>query len=455
MMSCAFNKHRPLNKCRLVNFLVNWTKDPNRINYQQRYSSDAIGNYEKSKTLKIGDEHFLKDAWTNVTPKILSLMNRKLHNKQYHPLQMIKQRIINYIQSQYCMESRQLFSIHDQINPLVSTAANFDSLLVPEDHPSRAKSDSYYINSSHMLRAHTSAHQAELIKMGLDKFLVVGDVYRRDEIDSTHYPIFHQIEGVRLVEEKYLYELSGNSDGSAVKGFEQGERNMYKQKNHSKEAVKLLEKNLKSCLLGLIKELFGTNIDYKWVDCYFPFTHPSWELEIQYQGKWLEVLGCGIIEQEILCNAGAQSKLGFAFGLGLERLAMILYQIPDIRLFWSNDSGFLTQFVTDDVNSKIIYCPISKHPQCVNDISFWLPLPQEGYVFSKNDFYDLIRSVGGDLIEQVECLDEFFHPKKKRQSQSYRITYRHMERTLTQKEVNELHREIENAASKNLHVLIR
>ena len=306
-----------------------------------------------------------------------------------------------------------------------------------------------------MLRAHTSAHQEELIKMGHDNFLVVGDVYRRDEIDSTHYPVFHQIEGVRLVDEKYLNELSDNLDVRAVKGFEQGERNSHKQKTHTKEAVKLLEESLKSCLLGLTKELFGPNIQYKWVDCYFPFTHPSWELEIQYQGNWLEVLGCGIIEQEILCNAGVQNKLGFAFGLGLERLAMILYQIPDIRLFWSTDSGFLSQFVTDDINSKIVYCPISKHPQCVNDISFWLPLPQNGYLFSKNDFYDLIRSVGGDLIEQVECYDEFYHPKKKRQSQSYRITYRHMERTLTQEEVNKLHCEIENAASKNLLVDIR
>ena len=110
------------------------------------------------------------------------------------------------------------------------------------------------------------------------------------------------------MDEKYLNELSENLDARAVKGFEQGERNSHKQKTHTKEAVKLLEESLKSCLLGLTKELFGPNIQYKWVDCYFPFTHPSWELEIQYQGKWLEVLGCGIIEQEILCNAGVQNK---------------------------------------------------------------------------------------------------------------------------------------------------
>ena len=222
----------------------------------------------------------------------------------------------------------------------------------------------------------------------------------------------------------------------------------------------MLEQDLKSCLLGLTQELFGPNIEYKWVECYFPFTHPSWELEIFYNGKWLEVLGCGIMEQEILFNSGAQDRLGFAFGLGLERLAMILYQIPDIRLFWSNDSGFLNQFVTDDPKKQITYRPISKSPQCTNDISFWLPsapsdLSNNEEAFCRNDFYDLIRSIGGDLIEQVECFDEFFHPKKQRHSQSYRIIYRHMDRTLTQEEVNKIHSEIEKAVVDKLRVEIR
>ena len=236
--------------------------------------------------------------------------------------------------------------------------------------------------------------------------------------------------------------------------YKDGERNEMKQKFHTKEASQLIENDLKNCLLGLTKELFGPDIEYKWVDCYFPFTHPSWELEIFYNGKWLEVLGCGIVEQEILFNAGAQDKIGFAFGLGLERLAMILYEIPDIRLFWSQDSGFLNQFSIDN-NNRIIYHPISKCPQCTNDISFWLPDSIESKLFCNNDFYDLVRSIGGDLIEQVTLIDEFYHPKKKRNSQCYRIVYRHMEKTLTQEEVNEIHSEIENAAVRDFQVELR
>merc|ERR1711884_497094 len=95
---------------------------------------------------------------------------------------------------------------------------------------------------------------------------------------------------------------------------------------------------------GLAKALFPGEVETRWVECYFPFTHPSWELEVQWRGDWLEVLGCGVMEQELLANAGVVDRVGWAFGLGLERLAMVLYSIPDIRPFWTKDSGFLSQF---------------------------------------------------------------------------------------------------------------
>jgi phenylalanyl-tRNA synthetase alpha chain len=111
----------------------------------------------------------------------------------------------------------------------------------------------------------------------------------------------------------------------------------------------------------------------RWVDAYFPFTHPSWEMEIFFQGDWLEVLGCGVIEQPIIYEAGVSNKVGWAFGLGLERLAMVLYKIPDIRLFWSKDSGFSSQFENRSSDDVFEFVPFSKCPQCINDISFWLP----------------------------------------------------------------------------------
>lgn len=189
------------------------------------------------------------------------------------------------------------------------------------------------------------------------------------------------------------------------------------------------------------------------MDTTFPFTHPSWELEIEFNGKWYEVLGCGIIEQKILTNAGVVDQVGWAFGLGLERWAMILYDIPDIRLFWSNDSGFLSQFKNEDSSKMVQYKPVSVFPQSANDISFWLP--GDGSDYQANSFFDLVREYGGDLVEHVELIDQFRNEKKKITSHCYRIVYRAMDRTLTRKEINGAHDTIKQKAVELLQVKIR
>lgn len=405
--------------------------------------------FKENDSIHLWGTNYIRDDYTNVSPHLLSFVTRNLHNQKNHPLNLLKLRIMRYMYGSYVnRRGNPLFSVYDKLLPIVTTYQNFDSLLIPQNHPSRKKSDSYYINSQYLLRPHTSAHQNELIKSGLDHFLVIGDVYRRDEIDSKHYPVFHQCEAVRLVSAHELF--IDIPDGEHLKLFEKDVRKPEKQECHTLEATKLMEKDLKTCLIGLVKRLFGSNIEFKWTESYFPFTHPSWELEIKHEGEWLEVLGCGVMEQDILNRAGASDKIGWAFGLGLERIAMKLYSIPDIRLFWSQDSGFLSQFLVNDIETPVKYKATSKYPQCINDISFWIP---DG--FDTNDFYDLVRSIGGEIIEQVHKIDEFFHPKQKKWSYCFRIVYRHMERTLTQQEVNDIHKGIENAATEKLKVEIR
>ena len=134
---------------------------------------------------------------------------------------------------------------------------------------------------------------------------------------------------------------------------------------------------------------------------------------------------------------------------------MLKYTIPDIRLFWSQDSGFLSQFKNAGPWDSITYKPISSYPQCINDMSFWLPSETGAdSSFSPNDFYDIVRSVGGDIVEQVELIDDFTN-KKGRRSHCYRIVYRSCDRTLTQTEVNEIHKLIETTAVNELKVEIR
>ncbi|KAI1902213.1 hypothetical protein AGOR_G00042400 [Albula goreensis] len=399
-------------------------------------------------TVEVMGHPYPRDDYTNVTTKILSKVGRNLHNQAHHPLWLIKERVKAHFYRAYTgRRGNPIFSVFDNLSPVVTVEQNFDSLLIPTDHPSRAKGDNYYLNRGHMLRAHTSAHQRELVSSGLDAFLVAGDVYRRDEIDASHYPVFHQMEGVRLFSS---HQMFGDAErDEALSLFERGgQRTPQKQETHSLEAVRRVESDLKMTLTRLVRHLFGEDLEIRWVDCYFPFTHPSFEMEVRFQGDWLEVLGCGVMEQQLLSSAGAEHKMGWAFGLGLERLAMVLYGIPDIRLFWSEDERFLKQFHLPCIDEAVTFQPLSKYPPLLNDISFWLP--EGGY--SENDFYDLVRSIGGDLVEKVSLVDKFTHPKTKKASHCYRITYRHMERTLMQEEVKVIHQAIERAAEQELGV---
>ena len=410
----------------------------------------------KEDIVVVGGEEYARDSITNVTPTILDKVGRDLHNIPHHPLNIIKQRIVDHFQKCYRAKTgTPIFAHFDNISPLVTTAQNFDSLLVPSDHVSRSRSDNYYINTSHVLRAHTSAHQKDLINMGFDRFLVTGDVYRRDEIDATHYPVFHQMEGVRLFNRHEI--LSTSSDHPDELSLFEKEASLMietadKQEVHSMTVVKLTELSLKNTLTDLVKELFGADIETRWEPDYFPFTHPSYQLEINFNGKWMEVLGSGVMQQPILDGAGARDKIGWAFGLGLDRLAMLLFQIPDIRLFWSTDPRFIEQFqsVILDPETNVVFKPLSKYPSCYKDISFWLPTD-----FVENDFFELVRSVGGDLVERVEMKDRFIHPVSGHISHMYRIVYCSMERNLTNEEINVLQDTLRNSVTLQLGVELR
>lgn len=193
----------------------------------------------------------------------------------------------------------------------------------------------------------------------------------------------------------------------------------------------------------------------RWVEAYFPFTSPSWELEVWWQGDWLEVLGCGVVLQRLLKNSDVPSRVGWAFGIGLERIAMLLFNIPDIRLFWSQDLRFLSQFSDGQAIKR--FQPFSRYPECYKDVSFWLPSSgaEAHGTFHENDVMEIVRGVAGDLVEDVRLADDFTHPKTQRQSKSYRINYRSLERTLTNEEVNELHSLICGRMVEQLDVTIR
>ena len=382
------------------------------------------------------------------------------------------------------------FNKYNTFFPVVTTAQNFDSLQFPLDHPGRSRTDTYYINKSTVLRTHTSAHQAETFKTNdKDGYLISADVYRRDAVDRSHYPIFHQMEGALTWDKSRLDSglskqiwtdveslPSHNVEVSDPNPTIHPERNPL-QPCHKEDEVKAAAVHLKRSLETAFAHIFlqarlaaiaagdktGEQQDplkMRWVEAYFPFTSPSWELEVLWQGQWLEVLGCGIIKQEILVNSNRSSRFGWAFGIGLERISMLMFNIPDIRLFWSQDPRFLSQFKDGHITR---FGQFSKHPACYKDISFWLHNSSDsgGQVqasardFHENDLMELVREYCGNLVEDVQLTDEFTHPKTGKRSKCYRINYRSLERTLTNEETNSMHEQVRMALVERLGVELR
>lgn len=266
------------------------------------------------------------------------------------------------------------------------------------------------------------------------------------------------------------------------------ERNPLQEAHHTKDEVEAIAAHLKRSLEGVVLEVFqharraaaasgdvdidgGKPVRVRWVEAYFPFTSPSWELEVFWEGDWLEVLGCGVVKQELLINAGVPDQVGWAFGVGLDRIAMLLFGIPDIRLLWSQDPRFLSQFTSVENIKRFV--PFSKHPACYKDVAFWLRSTSSpaggggsdgtgvagrasgGSSVHENDVMEIIREVGGNLVEDVRLVDTFSHPTSRRKSLCYRINYRSLERTLRNEEVNELHREVQWRLVEKLGVQIR
>ena len=246
--------------------------------------------------------------------------------------------------------------------------------------------------------------------------------------------------------------------------------------------------DLKASLEGVARRLFGPAAQLRWVGAHFPFTDPSLELEVQWEGQWLELLGCGVIRGPIIqaCGLG-EGSIGWAFGLGLERLAMVLHGIPDIRLFWGTDQRFLGQFSGERVAREARegrfprFEPFSKHPACFKDLAFWVPkgvsvvseedADEQGKMkgdsssstsssggssreFHENDLHAGVREAAGLWVESVTRIDRFLHPKTGRTSLCYRVNYRAPDRTLTNEEVNSVMEKVRQSV-KDLGVELR
>ncbi len=310
---------------------------------------------------------------------------------------------------------------------IVSVRDNFDLLNAPAEHPSRKETDTYYVDATHVLRTQTTVMWPfylqrpeaieQLKKEGEIGLLSYGKVFRKDEIDRSHFPVFHQIDGLYICKKE-------------------------------KKIIGIPE--LQEVLTAITKAIYG-DIEYKFLEDSFPFTNPSTQIEIKSKDVWLEVVGAGVVHTQVLKNLNIDPEIynGWAFGFGLERLAMIKNGINDIRVFWSNDERIAGQF--KDINSQ--YKEVSKFPMTYRDISFIINKDT-----SLNNYYEIVRDCAGDLVEEVKMTDKYENNQKfgpDKISYTFRITYRSPERTLTNEEVNLIQEKIIEKTKQEINAAVR
>lgn len=319
-----------------------------------------------------------------------------------------------------------------EIPEIVPASISFDLFDFPATHPARSTSDTYYVDKENILRTHDTVfwyyylNQPEIqerIANGESVgALCYGKVYRKDEIDRRHMNIFHQMGGW------YLTPVS----------------------------QEMTIDHLKDALSQVVKSVFGNDTKFRFNPDTFPYTDPSLEVEVGVTGaaaiaagsEWIEILGGGMPKASVLAKMGVTGYHGWAFGFGLERLAIIGTEVPDIRLFWSDDERVKKQL---KLGQKFV--EVSKYPPIVRDISF---IVDKGFI--PNNYFDLVRDVAGDLVEQVELIDTYENADKLgagKVSYAYRVTYRSLDRTLTNEEINTLHGKLESATVDNFSATIR
>ncbi len=289
--------------------ITKFLKSVGELTEEKRREIGKVVNEVKSKSEKIIQEKIneLKEKTTSPTEKTdIYLAGKKNQIGHTHPLTKTRNEILKFF--------NQMGFVTVRGNEIETDYYNFEALNISEGHPARDDQDSFYLGENKLLRTQTSPVQIRVMEKSPPPLAIVspGRVFRRDTLDATHSFCFHQIEGL-LVDKNMTFS------------------------------------DLKGILTLFCKRFFGDDLKIRFRTDYFPFTEPSCEISIQYLEKedgWLEILGAGMVNPLVLRNCHIDDKVynGFAFGLGVERIAMLRYGIKDIRMFYENDFAFLRQF---------------------------------------------------------------------------------------------------------------
>lgn len=442
--------NNPLDETKVSSIKCSWNTNPlPQTNPNKHTSEEEIADDTKwidYLKIKLNDPNLPERdrSYLNRIIRVYSMVD--LSKQEWHPVKMVIDKIVN----------ADFFSKFDKVDvpQVVWEWETFDLFNFPDNHVARRPSDSYFLHksndrrSSMLLRPHTSVmwYHYLLNQWGKEKLeteweveaLSWWKVYRVDELDKTHHECFHQIDGLRITKK-------------------------------SKEVIN--QDTLKEVLSNTIRAIFW-DIEFRFNEDNFPYTTDSLEVEVMYKWKWLEVLWAWVVHPDVLGKLWLNSDEynGWAFGFWIERLAMAMKQVPDIRIFWSEDERVRKQW-----GNITPYKEVSNFPPVYKDISFitwketfvrdikeekeswFLELTKE----TEADLFALsaiIRDVAWDLVEEVKIIDMYENSTKfweGNKSVTFRIVFRSIERTLTDDEINMLYFKIREKLENELWYKLR
>lgn len=259
------------------------------------------------QTLLIQQTTYETDDWTNIRRHFHPFVGANLYHKRNHPLRFVQENIGKFFQNWF----------RENVNPNIELPIYRGTDPIESNTKNNPEPNTFYINRGLMLRTDVINRELNLLKKGLNEFLIVADLYRKCQMDAKHFPVFHRVNVVRLTEcETLTSELSQH-----------------------------LENEQKTVLMQMLNHLFGIDLKFRWVNADWKLTEPSWALEVYHHNEWIRLGGTGMIRNEIFEKSERNGVAGWEIGIGLEHLTMALNNIFDIRMLWITDKAYLSQFV--------------------------------------------------------------------------------------------------------------
>lgn len=351
----------------------------------------------EKQSLVIQRTTYETDEWTNINKRFEPFVGVNLYQKRNHPLKQTQTEVGDFFKKWFKenVDSNLELPIHKNLDPI-------------EPNTSTEKlSNAFYVNKNLMLRTHAINREIKYLKSGLNNFAMIVDLYRRCQMDATHFPAFHRMHIIRTVNSEELFA----------------------QKD------KHLKDEQQTALVEMAKHFIGTDVKYRWTEVNSASTEPSWMFEIWHVDEWHRISGGGLIRNEILERSERLNTAGWEIGIGLERLSMILYNIFDVRILWNSDQIFLKQFepqtISPNLEAKLRAKKsmeqkptenVMKRPTLQTektfkpkgekkpmDISFILPQDVDLESFPTNELCNFIMKNTNSVAQSVNITDEMTH----------------------------------------------